>query len=406
MTTAPEDQSERLLPCPFCGHVGLDFSEGSTFRWLAYWCGNCGIGGEMRMQTLGEGTREEWRAAAERDARDTWNARAALRAPQTSAASPPTLEADYQGLPEPTMEDVPCESWGQNVVHPALYTAEQMREYARAAKVEAPAQDTDTSIEEVLELADAYADCAVRFRDEPRAALEAAIRRAVGRKNHAWQWEPSPAEALAEYDAAELIERRVDDAREAGADDARRGVQDVSAGFGDLPFFGCPEAWTEKPFARIVWFYDSGDPSVGQPAQAGWSLAEDQSGTVVGDIAARDAAAVDVLPIPLAVATSEAALLDCVRGGQSEDEARTTHRIAIRDYASACVRAAIKHPGDYPLRAPKVEAVTERMEEAAFQAFNQTQGFIWTKLRAALEAALSHPLPALAPLQVDNKPQG
>jgi hypothetical protein len=33
------------------------------------------------MQTLGEGTREEWRAAAERDARDTWNARAALRAP-------------------------------------------------------------------------------------------------------------------------------------------------------------------------------------------------------------------------------------------------------------------------------------------------------------------------------------
>jgi hypothetical protein len=227
----------------------------------------------------------------------------------------------------------------------------------RAPKVEAPAQDTDTSIEEVLELADAYADCAVRFRDEPRAALEAAIRRAVGRKNHAWQWEPSPAEALAEYDAAELIERRVDDAREAGADDARRGVQDVSAGFGDLPFFGCPEAWTEKPFARIVWFYDSGDPSVGQPAQAGWSLAEDQSGTVVGDIAARDAAAVDVLPIPLAVATSEAALLDCVRGGQSEDEARTTHRIAIRDYASARVRAA-----------------------------------------------LSHPLPALAPLQVDNKP--
>jgi hypothetical protein len=85
MTTAPEDQSERLLPCPFCGHVGLDFSEGSTFRWLAYSCGNCGIGGETRMQTLGEGTREEWRAAAERDARDTWNARAALRAHKVEA---------------------------------------------------------------------------------------------------------------------------------------------------------------------------------------------------------------------------------------------------------------------------------------------------------------------------------
>jgi hypothetical protein len=108
MTTAPEDQSERLLPCPFCGHVGLDFSEGSTFRWLAYSCGNCGIGGETRMQTLGEGTREEWRAAAERDARDTWNARAALRAPKVEAPTwdvvrPLAIEAGFNLDPTPNM---------------------------------------------------------------------------------------------------------------------------------------------------------------------------------------------------------------------------------------------------------------------------------------------------------------
>lgn len=66
-----------LKPCPFCGHVGLDFTEGSTFRWLAYSCSGCGIGSETRMQTLGNGTKDEWRAAAERDAVAAWNTRAA-----------------------------------------------------------------------------------------------------------------------------------------------------------------------------------------------------------------------------------------------------------------------------------------------------------------------------------------
>ena len=49
-----------LLPCPFCGHIGLYFNEGSTFRWLAYSCGGCGIGSETRVQTMGKGTNEEW----------------------------------------------------------------------------------------------------------------------------------------------------------------------------------------------------------------------------------------------------------------------------------------------------------------------------------------------------------
>jgi hypothetical protein len=153
MTTAPEDQSERLLPCPFCGHVGLDFSEGSTFRWLAYSCGNCGIGGETRMQTLGEGTREEWRAAAERDARDTWNARAALRA-KGAPASPADVSM-YRALVDAECrdadellrllgfnpEDVRTEGGNINlpkvraaIKHPADYPL-------RAPKVEAPTWD-------------------------------------------------------------------------------------------------------------------------------------------------------------------------------------------------------------------------------------------------------------------------
>lgn len=72
MTT--KDQA--IAPCPFCGHVGLDFNEGSTFRWLSADCTKCGATcGEVRIQTLGEGTKEEWTAQAQRDAIEVWNAR-------------------------------------------------------------------------------------------------------------------------------------------------------------------------------------------------------------------------------------------------------------------------------------------------------------------------------------------
>lgn len=74
------------LPCPFCGHVGLVFSEGSTFRWLQYSCGGCGMGSETRVQTLGAGTKDEWRAEAERRAVQEWNTRAALAAQPADAA--------------------------------------------------------------------------------------------------------------------------------------------------------------------------------------------------------------------------------------------------------------------------------------------------------------------------------
>lgn len=72
-----------------------------------------------------------------------------------------------------------------------------------------------------------------------------------------------------------------------GVQVARAGVQEVSAGFDDIAFDGQPEAWSEKPFARIRWFEDDGDPSVGLPGRCGWTLARDQSGTVIGELAAK-----------------------------------------------------------------------------------------------------------------------
>jgi hypothetical protein len=66
-----------IKPCPFCGHVGLDFHEGSTFRWLIAECSRCGATcGETRVQTLGEGTKDEWMQQAQHYAIEVWNTRA------------------------------------------------------------------------------------------------------------------------------------------------------------------------------------------------------------------------------------------------------------------------------------------------------------------------------------------
>jgi hypothetical protein len=78
-------QGQDALPCPFCGAVGLEFGQGSTFRWITAECAGCGATtGETRIQTFGEGTREEWLTDARQDAIKAWNTRAA-----TSAKSHP-----------------------------------------------------------------------------------------------------------------------------------------------------------------------------------------------------------------------------------------------------------------------------------------------------------------------------
>lgn len=98
-TTTPEGAGEfpPLKPCPFCGHVGLDFREGSTFRWLDSSCAGCGAStGETRIQTLGQGTKEEWMADAKRDAIAAWNRRA-----QAAEGEPSAPEAaPAQAIPE------------------------------------------------------------------------------------------------------------------------------------------------------------------------------------------------------------------------------------------------------------------------------------------------------------------
>lgn len=52
----------------------------------------------------------------------------------------------------------------------------------------------------------------------------------------------------------------------------------------DSDYPDMPEAWHEKPFARIGWQETSGDKSIGYPGHSGFCLDTDQSGTVLGDL--------------------------------------------------------------------------------------------------------------------------
>ena len=68
---------ERPKPCPFCGSVGIDILEGSTFRWMEARCIECGATcGEVRVQTTGEASPEERLEKAMRAALHAWNTRA------------------------------------------------------------------------------------------------------------------------------------------------------------------------------------------------------------------------------------------------------------------------------------------------------------------------------------------
>lgn len=73
------DELKAALPCPFCGYESVSVIEGSTFRWRLAECSNCGArSGEVRIQTLGDGTREHWEDDAKNDAIAEWNKRAAI----------------------------------------------------------------------------------------------------------------------------------------------------------------------------------------------------------------------------------------------------------------------------------------------------------------------------------------
>ncbi|EEG08197.1 hypothetical protein [Pseudogulbenkiania ferrooxidans] len=99
---------------------------------------------------------------------------------------------------------------------------------------------------------------------------------------------PTIADSILAEDLTYLVAAHVgevNDGFERGLEAARDGVQELWAGFDDLAFEGQPEEWSEKLFARIAYYHDSGDPSVGIPARSGWSLADDQSGTVITELA-------------------------------------------------------------------------------------------------------------------------
>lgn len=65
-----------LKPCPFCGSSTVVIHEGSTFRWMVASCSECGAQcGEVRVQTLGKGTPEQWDKQARIDAINQWNNR-------------------------------------------------------------------------------------------------------------------------------------------------------------------------------------------------------------------------------------------------------------------------------------------------------------------------------------------
>lgn len=70
--------TDELKPCPFCGDSGVTtMNEGSTFRWRYLSCNSCGATpGEVRVQTFGDGTPDEWEKQAAKDAIAAWNRRA------------------------------------------------------------------------------------------------------------------------------------------------------------------------------------------------------------------------------------------------------------------------------------------------------------------------------------------
>jgi hypothetical protein len=77
MTDPMQTEREALKPCPFCGHTGLIFSEGSTFRWRIAECQECGAtAGEERIQTMGDGDAEAWETNCRERLIGAWNRRA------------------------------------------------------------------------------------------------------------------------------------------------------------------------------------------------------------------------------------------------------------------------------------------------------------------------------------------
>ena len=88
---------------------------------------------------------------------------------------------------------------------------------------------------------------------------------------------------LVQRDIMEFSEH-IPDIQESAVSRFCAGVHTVDAGLSAVVYEDCPDEWTEKPFANIVYDYDHGDPSVGIMPTYGWILAPNQEGTVIEEL--------------------------------------------------------------------------------------------------------------------------
>jgi hypothetical protein len=82
------------------------------------------------------------------------------------------------------------------------------------------------------------------------------------------------------------LQQRINDEADihySGEEQARSGVHELFTGLDDCEI-EVPDEWHEKPLLRFIFETDPGDDSVGMPSRSAWSLAKDQSGTVLLDL--------------------------------------------------------------------------------------------------------------------------
>jgi hypothetical protein len=87
-----EPVAGKPLPCPFCGHIGLDFSDGETYRWGVASCGGCGAScGEVRREYPDQG---QWHTEAIAE----WNKRSPAAQRQWVGLTDAQIWSEYQML--------------------------------------------------------------------------------------------------------------------------------------------------------------------------------------------------------------------------------------------------------------------------------------------------------------------
>jgi hypothetical protein len=107
------------LPCPFCGHIGLDFADGETYRWGVASCGGCGAScGDVRREYPDKG---EWHTEAIAE----WNKRS------------PAAQRTWVGLTDEEIVRAASPFAWEN-----LNTVERRRAFARA--IEAKLKEKNT----------------------------------------------------------------------------------------------------------------------------------------------------------------------------------------------------------------------------------------------------------------------